>query len=97
MDPTLDIPSGEPPPPMDNPPPDNPRQDPPCAGPLPQPDRPKFSLFFSPPATIFILLSLSWCLLVDLVVLMARTLATSGPPGLAHDNPRTPNVHILDP
>ena len=43
------------PPPLDNPPLDNPPPDNPSAGP------PKISLFFfPPPATIFILLSLSW-------------------------------------
>ena len=45
------------PPPVNPPPPDN-----------PPPDRPKFrSFFFPPPATIFILLSLSWVLSLNFV------------------------------
>ena len=47
------------PPPPDNPPPDNPPPDNPPLD-IPPPDRPKFRSFFPPPATIFILLSLSW-------------------------------------
>ena len=45
--------------PLDNPPPDNPPPD------NPPPDRPKFRSFFPPPATIFILHSLSWSPFVE--------------------------------
>ena len=59
---------------------------PPDAGPLSSGPSPKFR-FFPSPAPISFFFCLSGCLLVEFL----------GPPGLPHDSPRTPNVHISGP
>ena len=118
--PPPDPPSAGPPLRRNPPPPEPPSAGPPSAGlPSARPPSagppfagpPKISLFFfSSPATVFILFSLSCCSFSlnfgGVFEDRDRQMCTfglsgrphqTGPPGLAHDNPRTPNAALQTP